>query len=216
MSRDWLQIFASTFSRKIQIMIISHKHRFICFAPAKTASSSIRRMAREEYHAFVYCFHNKSDEVIPESPSPTCHAHGCKHLFFLPKQFEDYFTFLLVRNPYDRFYSAYNFWTKFDDPEQLFDYKWTVPITQQISNPNKLNEPCVPIRIDAIVRTEQLEKNFNNLPFVKTPVSIPTFNVSEKRDIKFTPELIEKIKSRYLLDFSMFGYDKDDHSSLPK
>jgi hypothetical protein len=84
-------------------MIISHRKRFIIFAPWKTASSTVHfRLAAydESPYSRFYDFNPHINRVV--------HQHlTCADFQCLPESKLGYFTAAFVRNPYDRAYSAF-------------------------------------------------------------------------------------------------------------
>lgn len=171
-------------------MIVSHKHRFVYFAPQKTGTTT---MASLLFHHF-----GATDYGSPERNWP-------RHHVFLPKAFEDYFTFVSVRNPFDRFISGLRFW-----PEMTVEtLTWMNPITYQIARPMCSDEECVPVRIDSIIRLETLERDVNNLPFVKDHIKVKRMNRSKDRDLSFEERDILWIRDKYQADFQMFGYSPE-------
>jgi len=84
-------------------MIISHKKKFVVFAPWKTASSTIHRRLQEynesPYSRFYY-FNAYLQRVV--------HQHvTCAEFASLPESRCGYFPASFVRNPYDRVYSGF-------------------------------------------------------------------------------------------------------------
>src|SRR4051812_32524350 len=76
-------------------MVISHKYKFIYFAPVRTASTSLWCLLRDNFEA---------EEMGVDKWK--------RHETFLPKDYESYFTFMSVRNPYTRYVSSYSFFSK--------------------------------------------------------------------------------------------------------
>ena len=75
-------------------MIISHKHKFVFLQTTKTGSSSIYVTLKEKYKT-----------VNPENHLNAVQAKR----FFDEKKYnwDEYFKFAFVRNPWDRYVSAY-------------------------------------------------------------------------------------------------------------
>jgi len=84
-------------------MIISHRKKFVVFAPWKTASSTIHlRLApvNESPYDRFYNFNAYLNRVV--------HQHiTCAEFCSLPESRLGYFTASFVRNPYDRVYSGF-------------------------------------------------------------------------------------------------------------
>jgi hypothetical protein len=177
-------------------LIISHRHKFIYYPPSKTASSSIC--------SFLASF---GTETLGEN------RHDC----FLPEEYESYFTFASVRNPYHRAVSGWSYFECVKNPnpvpkpiEEWILTPWFKPMVDMLFfRPSK--KGCIPLRLDAIVRVETLERDMSNLPFVRQSVKMPYLNCSEY-DPHLSDQLIEIVRDKYKLDFTIFGYDPDDRS----
>jgi hypothetical protein len=149
-----------------------------------------------------------------------------------PKDFDAYFSFAFVRNPYDRVVSAYHYLMqggknegdkKFRD-KYLLEYKnFSDFVMRGLSKPEILkwwhfmhqfyfvvnNEGN--IIVDYIGRFENINEDFEfvaqNLGLVK---SLPNLNKSNRKEYEqfYTKELSDIVYSIYEKDFEYFGYDK--------
>lgn len=194
-------------------MVISHEYRFIYFAPRKTGSTSIYVTLNEKFGA---------EEVEKR-----------RHEMVLPKKFEDYVTFMSVRNPYSRFLSLYNFFygksdhsgCHYDTIEKRSgvlgkDEEWRYKsMYDEFHTPPR--KGCVPIRVDHLVHLETLDRDFNQLPFVTDRVDMPHFTMSIKRECRLHGLVHQRVRRFYAKDFEFFGYDSDylpweNSMSMPK
>lgn len=170
-------------------MIISHEHKFLYYAPQKTGTSSIESLLFRKFGA-----NSLGDSSFP------------RHDMFFCKEYQEYFNFVSVRNPFTRFISSFNFFSKNGETiEEWVRRRWVPePITDRLFFRGDN------IRIDAIIHQETLEQDFNNLPFVKTYHKLPVTNVTP--DIKITtlpPDVMEFVRKKYFYDFKFFGYNID-------
>lgn len=174
-------------------MVISHEHKYICYMPHKTGSVTLNFVLQNTFKG----------EVLS---SPYGDQWG-RHHFFLPAKYESYFTFITVRNPYERFLSAYNYFDSLNKYEfnESID-KWLKPISYSIDNPIKYNEECIPIRIDKVLKIESFNQDFNSLPFVKSSVNLPNYNIIEKKFFKIPECSFKLIRDKFHEDFVRFDY----------
>lgn len=99
-------------------MIISHKYKFIYVAPEKTASNTIRLLLKD-YADLILSFKGRfpcdsSSAVWLDLAEPHMPIQSIYYKFFKPhkKQFNSYFKFSFVRNPWDRMVSYFEFMCK--------------------------------------------------------------------------------------------------------
>jgi hypothetical protein len=170
-------------------MIISHEHKFIYFAPMKTATTSIISFLRSNFGA---------EDV------------GGRHDCFLPKEWEHYFTFASVRNPFHRALSGWVYFELQKNPsprkkpiEQWVVTPWFKPMVECLSE----------VRVDAVVHVESLKEDLMSLPFVQRDIELPCLNCSDYEpatQFVFSPQLADIIRCKYRKDFEMFGYNPHD------
>jgi hypothetical protein len=93
-------------------MIISHEYKFIFIKTRKTAGSSIEKILLENLKGTDYIFGGMPPEKMDPINAPYCEHKGYKWISKnYPKEWDNYFTFAVERNPWDRLVSAY-FWYK--------------------------------------------------------------------------------------------------------
>lgn len=146
-----------------------------------------------------------------------------------------YDSFAVVRNPYDRFFSAFKFQFPFNGPVSKEDYKRAFnEFAQSVGKPtfevNLSNEHYWPqykfitmnkrIVVDDVLRYENLQEDWRvfqkkwnekrQLPY-KLNLTLAHENSSEvsiRWDEIYEPESIESIYNYYHKDFEIFGYKK--------
>ena len=144
----------------------------------------------------------------------------------IPPGHEDYYSFIVVRNPYARMVSWW--WSicktggdryghkkelqQHNLSESLFDFLtlWEIKGGYTQSKYLTINPT-----IERILKLENLEEDFNNLPFITTHISLPKINArkyphwKELLDAK-SGQLINRV---YEEDFKQFDYDRLDFSN---
>jgi len=195
-------------------MVVSKKHKIVFVAIPKTATRSV----------YQYFYSNLGGHIVKE------------HLTTIPSQFENYYSFLIVRNPYDRVISAW--WSTM---KRGFHSKKYIKITQHIlkgdysflnfcknlDSINKLSNFIVAQRqmdwiknnsIDKILKFETLNAEWLTLPFNNDKIELTTRNatthVGTNNPIArlpyvnyLTSETIQLVNDYYACDFDNLKYD---------
>ena len=126
-------------------MLISHKHKFITIDIPKTATRSLRETLLPQ---------NVIDIVGDPNLNADFYQHGTamqcsESLQELNKNFADYFSFVIVRNPWDRYYSFFKYFKeyaeKYKNKNESIEWN-TLEITQ-----GKLCEELFANKTDEIV-----------------------------------------------------------------
>lgn len=206
-------------------MIISHQHRFIFAAVPKTGTHSIRQALREHLSADdieqVGLFVNKRFPFEELAAIRHGHLSLAQVRPFLDKDdFDGYFKFAFVRNPFDRFVSYCAFMTRGRDvferspqavmhhflfvepPEQhiLFQPQYTV-----------LADSSGALLTDMVGRVEEMQASYDA---ICARIGIPSrpldqVNGSKRGDYRqyYNEVLKDGVAQRYARDLDLFGYE---------
>jgi hypothetical protein len=190
---------------------------------------------------FVQIPKNASTSIHSTLSNQTDEAHD--HELYIevisandPELIESYFSFAVIRNPYDRFVSCYEY---FRDP--MHDWRWNLSFEELVDafyqrgkyfyttedrhwwpQSRFIAIKKIPL-VDKIIKYENLEDEWPEIineiskqtpSNFSLPMSIlPKNNVTFVRNNKnwedyYTPELKEKVYWLYEKDFELFGYSK--------
>lgn len=206
-------------------MIISHQHRFIFAAVPKTGTHSIRQALREHMSADdieqVGLFVNKRFPFEELAAIRHGHLSLAQVRPYLEKDdFDGYFKFAFVRNPFDRFVSYCAFMTRGRDvferspqavmhhflfvepPEQhiLFQPQYTVLADDEGS-----------LLTDMVGRVEDMQSSYDA---ICARIGIPSraldqVNSSRRGDYReyYNEDLKRGVAERYARDLQLFGYE---------
>ena len=146
-------------------MIISFEKKVIYFGLPRTASSSITLAMMQNYDARL--IYKPEWDLGGFTTYKTFHGKA-QHQIVLPAEYQDFFTFTCVRDPVTRFQSLYGFFGKdYWGMNNFNDMLDTPPPTmKQLLFGGLVPEGCVPVRIDQVIKFENLDAEFNALPFV--------------------------------------------------
>ena len=204
-------------------MIISEKHRFIFAAIPKTGTHAVRQALREHMgpqdHEQVGLFVNR------RMPIPDLAKIGHGHLtlqevrpYFRSEDFDRFFKFAFVRNPFDRFISYCAFITR---QQGQFEANPQNVMQQLIDNPpwqHILFQPQHTFVTDAdgklltdyLGRVEQMQECYDE---AAKRIGIPSrplekVNASRRRDYRdyYDQSLIDGVARLYARDLELFGY----------
>jgi len=208
-------------------MIISHKHKFIFFAMPKTATHSIRGVLRE--HLGPDDWEQQSLCGTTFLPIPPLKAIGHGHLSVqqvkphLPKEmWDEYFKFGFVRNPFDRFVSAYFFLTRLhrvqgqDDTAGMKAFLQMEQFQRMIhAVPQSLliTDREGAIALDYVGRYENLQQGCDHIcsTIGVPPEPLMRKNTSEHAayNTYYDDELRTAVAKFYRGDFNLLEYDFD-------
>jgi len=191
--------------------MVFHKYRLICTGIPKNASSSIfdilnnRTDQSHDHFTILQDFQNNDADLM-----------------------ESYTAFCVVRNPYDRFFSACEQIKR--DASENFDKSTKEIIYQEVIGVHNVNEVFIPqykfvsfgnkILIENVFRYENLEEdwskfstNYNKTSIFKIRTALPKSNKTKERipwqeEIKtLTQEELDYINHFYEKDFKLFNYE---------
>jgi hypothetical protein len=206
-------------------MIISKKHKFIFVAVPKTGTHSVRRALRE--HMGPDDLEQVKLFVDKELPIPELARIGHGHIslaqlhpFLNAEEFQSFFKFAFVRNPFDRFVSYCAFITRengaFDrDPKAVMRYfLFQAPPLRHILFQPQHSFVCAPsgeLLSDKIGRVEEMQQSYDE---ICAKVGIPSARLEKANSSKRTgyrqyydQQLIDGVARLYGRDLQLFGYD---------
>lgn len=192
--------------------MVFHKYKLIVIGVPKNASSSIYDALKNltdrnhDHETIIDTYKNHDSDLV-----------------------EHYTSLAVVRNPYDRFFSACH-QIRRDEPENA-NLTVSEIIDQEIIKTSYVNDVFIPqhhfisiggkMLIDKILKYEELEEEWKKFTteFNKTspfPIQkmLPRSNVSlgkipwEEEILTLSQDELELINDRYAKDFTMFGYKK--------
>ena len=205
-------------------MIISHQHRFVFAAIPKTGTHSVRQALREHMSADdleqVGLFVNKRfpfDEL-----AKIRHGHITLQQvrpYLGEEQFQAYFKFAFVRNPFDRFVSYCAFMTRDNgaferDPKDvmrrmLFELR---PMHHVLFQPQHgfVTDESGNLLADYIGRVEDMQASYDRIcaRIGIASAALGQVNSSRRGSYRdyYDPQLIDGVADLYARDLELFGY----------
>lgn len=205
-------------------MIISGLHKFIFVAIPKTGTHSIRRALRE--HMGPQDLEQVGLFVQRQLPIPDLARIGHGHItlaqlrpYMKADEFQAFFKFAFVRNPFDRFVSYASFITRevghFDrDPQKVMrHFVANPPMDHILFRPQHefVTDATGQLLTDFIGRVEEMQTSYDE---AAGRIGIPTatldkVNASKRRDYRdyYDQNLIEGVAKLYARDLELFGYE---------
>lgn len=197
-------------------MIYSNKHKFIFTAIPKTGTRSIYQILKGNYSAELYK----------------------EHYNLIPKEYKNYYSFTIVRNPYDRFISMWWSTCKRQPDKnrkasagsnfiELAGSNKAVDLLRYMNN-NKYTDRGSELfskqadylknnRFDKILYSETLNSDFKTLPFLENTIELPIINTTTSiwgnNIIARKSNPFEYIDSQEILDL-INNYYKEDFEIL--
>lgn len=205
-------------------MIISFAHKFIFVAVPKTGTHAVRQALRAHLGPDdieqVRLFTEKKFPI----PALAQLEHGHLSLaqvrpFLPPEQFDGFFKFAFVRNPFDRFVSYCAFMTRFQgqfaaDPHRVMRFHIEKPPWGRIlfqPQSSFLTDAEGKLLTDYVGRVEQMQQSYEE---IAARIGIPAtqlekVNASTHRDYRsyYTADLVEGVAKLYARDIELFGYE---------
>jgi hypothetical protein len=205
-------------------MIVSKLHKFIFVAIPKTGTHAVRQALREhmgpEDMEQVRLFTEKRFP-IPEL-AQLQHGHlSLKQLrpFLEPGEFDSFFKFAFVRNPFDRFVSYCAFITRMEghferDPQGVMRHYLAHPPLQHIlfrPQHEFLTGEDGALLTDYVGRTEQMQQSYDQIcaRIGIPPQPLERVNSSKRRDYReyYDETLRDGVARFYAQDLELFGYE---------
>jgi hypothetical protein len=205
-------------------MIISALHRFIFAAIPKTGTHSVRRALRE--HMGPDDMEQVGLFVQRKLPIPELARLGHGHLTLAqlrphlpPEDFDSFFKFAFVRNPFDRFVSYCAFVTREDgeftrDPKRVMhEILAAPPLDHILFHPQHsfVSDASGALLTDYVGRVEEMQKSYDE---IAARIGIPSaaldkVNPSNRQDYRdyYDPPLIDGVAKLYARDLILFGYE---------
>ena len=205
-------------------MIISPQHRFIFAAIPKTGTHAVRQALRE--HMGPQDLEQVGLFVNRKLPIPDLAKVGHGHLslqqvrpYFRPEDFDGFFKFAFVRNPFDRFISYCAFMTR---EGGQFEKNPQVVMRHFMDNPpwhHVLFQPQHTfvagadgnLLADYLGRVEEMQLSYDE---AAKRIGIPSrpldrVNASSRRDYRdyYDEALIDGVAKLYARDLEYFGYE---------
>jgi hypothetical protein len=205
-------------------MIISAQHKFIFVAIPKTGTHSVRRALRphmgEKDMEQVALFVSKRFPI----PELARLQHGHLSLsqvrpYLPPEEFNGFFKFAFVRNPFDRFVSYCAFMTRgggsfAQDPQRVMrQFLDSPPLHHVLFQPQHsfLCGNDGELLTDGLGRVERMQESFDEISArIGIPsTSLETVNNSPRRDYReyYDEQLKKRVAELYARDLELFGYE---------
>ena len=204
-------------------MIVSFARNFIFAAIPKTGTHAVRQALRA--HLGPDDIEQVGLFVQKRMPIPELAALEHGHISLaqlrphLPKeQFDSFFKFAFVRNPFDRFVSFCAFMTRVEkqferDPHKVMRFFIQNPPWHRIlfqTQNSFVTDADGKLLADYVGRVEEMQRSYDE---VARRIAVPTtqlekINSSERRDYRgyYMPELVDGVARLYARDLEMFGY----------
>jgi hypothetical protein len=205
-------------------MIISAQHRFIFVAIPKTGTHAVRQALRE--HMGPQDMEQVGLFVNRKMPIPELAKIGHGHLslqqvrpYFRPDDFDGFFKFAFVRNPFDRFISYCAFMTRehgqFEkNPQGVMRHFIDNPQWQHIlfqPQHSFVTDSGGQLLTDYLGRVEAMQQSYD---VAAERIGIPSrplerVNASKRRDYRdyYDQPLIDGVAKLYARDLELFGYE---------
>mgnify|MGYP005849038579 CR=1 FL=1 len=156
-------------------MLISHKYKFIFVKTRKTAGSSIEVYLLDYLKGSDYVFTGFPEHNLPAHNLPLDNKHGHSGWQWIkknyPYEWENYFTFAVDRNPWDRFVSLY-YWEMEQHVQKGLDIAAFPSFERFVRKPKRWKKSVEwpmyadgdNIVVDWLVKYEDLHETFQEMP----------------------------------------------------
>ena len=205
-------------------MIISALHKFIFVAIPKTGTHSVRQALRA--HMGAQDLEQVGLFVQKKFPIPELAQLQHGHLslaqvrpYLRPEQWDGFFKFAFVRNPFDRFVSYCAFMTRQgeqfgQDPKAVMRHFIANPPWQHIlfqQQHSFVTDADGELLSDEVGRVEEMQASYDR---IAQRIGIPSaalekVNSSKRQDYRdyYDQELIDGVAKLYAPDLELFGYE---------
>ena len=204
-------------------MIISSLHKFIFVAIPKTGTHSVRQALRQ--HLGAHDIEQVGLFVKKQFPIPELAKLQHGHLslqqvrpYLRPEEWDSFFKFAFVRNPFDRFVSFCAFITRAQgaferDPKETMRRMLEQPPLHNIlfqPQNGQVTGPDGNLLTNYVGRVEQMQQSYDE---ICETIGIPTaqleqVNASSRRDYReyYDQALIDGVAKLYARDLELFDY----------
>ena len=205
-------------------MILSFRHKFVFAAVPKTGTHAVRQALRA--HVGPGDMEQVGLFVRKEFPIPDLARlqHGHISLQQLrphlpPEQFDSFFKFAFVRNPFDRFVSYCSFMTRLRGeflaaPQRVMSHFINNPPMHHVlfwPQNGFICDSDGKLLADYVGRVEEMQQSYDE---ICARIGIPSatlekVNSSTRADYRgyYNPALIEGVAKLYARDLELFGYE---------
>ena len=215
-------------------MIISHRHKFIFVAVPKTGTHSVRQALREQMGEEdieqVRLFENKRFPIPELADIRHGHLTLAQVRPHIPAEdFDAYFKFGFVRNPFDRFISYCAFMTRDQDifardPQAVMRHLLFVepPRGHILFQPQHsfFTDADGKLLSDQVGRIEQMQASYDA---ICTRIGIPSraldkVNSTRRGDYRdyYDQQLIDGVTALYARDLELFDYSFEGSGDAPQ
>lgn len=204
-------------------MIVSFSRKFVFVAVPKTAGHAVRTWLRTALAPDDWEQSTLFEKRLFPVPALAAIGHGhvtCRQIapWLLPGMWDSFFTFGVVRDPFERFRSYCAFVSPgiatSEDPLDEMKRLWERAPDRVLLRPQHdfLCDADGAIAVDLVARHERLQRDMGvvaeRIGIAAAP--LPRINVPPARvDTPFDAELRGMIADRYARDFDLFDYDPD-------
>ncbi len=194
-------------------MILSHLHKFIYIAVPKTGTTSIQKHVESLNLTEIQIYNLRNDDKLPDGMRFRKHMKA-SYLKNDINEFDKYFKFTFVRNPYDRVVSWVYYYLrnnkinlhKHSFKELIFkcpEYIWECQCDFIFDDAKNL--------MNFVGKTENLQEDFNT---ICDKIGIPQKQLPHKNKSKhkhyteyYDDETREIVAEKYAKDIEYFGYE---------
>ena len=205
-------------------MIVSFQHKFVFAAVPKTGTHAVRQALRAHLGAEdieqVGLFVQKKFPIADLAALKHGHVSLLQLRPHLPaEQFESFFKFAFVRNPFDRFVSYCSFMTRFKgefqtNPHRVMAHFIRNPPWQHVllwPQSAFISDANGKLLTDFVGRVETMQQSYGEIAHRIGIPSAPLekVNTSKRRDYRsyYTPTLVDGVTRLYARDLELFAYE---------